>query len=939
MLASVQESPSFRVLYLFAGNPRKADVRFWLTQFCTARGFTLEMLEIDVCRDASMDLLDEDQARRFLQEIQAGRWDFVIVTPPCNTFSRARCSTRTPGPKPVRSRLYPFGFPWLSSKLLNLVQNGNQFVKFSIECCNVALQRGCHFVLEHPEDLGKLANGCDLGSIWQWEDVHHLMTRAGVTTFAVHQCHYGATSPKPTRFLTSAASAQRMKHTGPPTLDRDGFYIGPLPRYCGHRSHEELIGLDEQGNWKSSAAAAYPEGLCSMIADLVGSVYEGGSTQSSPSPSEDLDCDQLSQPSGEQLPEDLTYDQLFSGCQGPPLTGEFAGQKDEFVDGFGRCSPGRWAPKNRGKKLSDEARSFAMELKDTVRDFVIQEIPDMARATFRLATGRWEGPLFRADAMDALREKWFSMLPDPERARVLVPHQPYFLRAMAQTLELLEDPDFRILEEGKFCFCNGVSVGHVEPLGPNPQVYRLRRKDQKYDESEWEPEMTNYRDGEETSRILEEVFAKEEAEGRMFPLSLAEARRRYPGSSLRIAAQGALPKPGGDFRVIHDGTHGVQVNNEIVIRDRLESPSAREISTVHRVCKAADQSVVFGLVGDIQKAHRRYLHHPEHWGVLACKTSSRSEVIWLNRTGTFGIASAAFWFSRLAGLTGRLTLRVLLDTFLFMMIFADDLHLCSGGRERWLNLWMALALMEMQGTPFAGKKWRGGLQLDWVGYWMDYSRFLLGISERRCQWILDTITGLEQSLWLVDVRRFHELHGRLGFMSQVLPWIRPLLAPGYAWLAAVQKGAVLTLPSIIRCVLRFIQDKLERGRRTYDTGSGETELGELFRTDAACNESSVVLGGWFFWKGHSCWVAPWFQLTLTPSEVPWLFKEELGSSWASTTAELLASLVAIYILGRDFKDLIRSSGCFRATFQGGTDNKAAESLSLKQLTTKVQRKW
>eukprot|EP00439_Symbiodinium_sp_Y106_P007559 s14425_g1.t1 len=74
---------------------------------------------------------------------------------------------------------------------------------------------------------------------------------------------------------------------------------------------------------------------------------------------------------------------------------------------------------------------------------------------------------------------------------------------MAQTLQILEDPDFRIIEEGKFCFVNGV-----------------------------------------------------------------EARSRYPGDTLRIAAQ---------------------VNNQIVMLDRLESPGAREVSAIQKLGMVSDE--------------------------------------------------------------------------------------------------------------------------------------------------------------------------------------------------------------------------------------------------------------------------------------------------------------------------------------------------------------
>ena len=98
--------------------------------------------------------------------------------------------------------------------------------------------------------------------------------------------------------------------------------------------------------------------------------------------------------------DDLPFDQLKSGCEGPPMVGEFAGCSDEFVDGFGRCSPGRWRPMNRGRGLSDPAKAFAGRLKERVQRFVAGSIPDLARATFsqrigcrcfqiHFAPGRW----------------------------------------------------------------------------------------------------------------------------------------------------------------------------------------------------------------------------------------------------------------------------------------------------------------------------------------------------------------------------------------------------------------------------------------------------------------------------------------------------------------------------------------------------------------------
>lgn len=105
-------------------------------------------------------------------------------------------------------------------------------------------------------------------------------------------------------------------------------------------------------------------------------------------------------------------------------------------------------------------------------------------------------------------------------------------------------------------------------------------KQSKYDDLERSQEMGNYFRGDESDaeKILLEQFKEEELAGRMIPVSEAEAKRLYPGQSLRIAAQGILEKPDGGHRIIHDGTHGVQLNNQIVVEDRLENRGPREMA-------------------------------------------------------------------------------------------------------------------------------------------------------------------------------------------------------------------------------------------------------------------------------------------------------------------------------------------------------------------------
>ena len=54
------------------------------------------------------------------------------------------------------------------------------------------------------------------------------------------------------------------------------------------------------------------------------------------------------------------------------------------------------------------------------------------------------------------------------------------------------------------------------------------------------------------------------------------------------------------------------------------------------------------------------------------------------------------------------------------------------------------------------------------------------------------------------------------------------------------------------------------------------------------------MGGWLLGADADPKKADWFSLDHFAEQVPWLFKgEDFESSWASTSAELLASLVAL----------------------------------------------
>ena len=98
----------FRVLYLFAGRPRKADLKDCLVMHGKDKRFKVIVEEVDITRSASQDLSNGDYFNQQLIRIRSGRYDLVMVTPPCSSWSRAQYKPGK-GPRPMRSRRHPWG--------------------------------------------------------------------------------------------------------------------------------------------------------------------------------------------------------------------------------------------------------------------------------------------------------------------------------------------------------------------------------------------------------------------------------------------------------------------------------------------------------------------------------------------------------------------------------------------------------------------------------------------------------------------------------------------------------------------------------------------------------------------------------------------------------------------------------------------------------------
>ena len=165
----------------------------------------VEVIEVDIRHGKRADLSMPAVQRKWLQLIDSGGVDALLVTPPCSTFSRAAWANDE-GPYPLRSSACPRGFTWNSGARKQKAELGNIMADFSFEAMKRQLRRKSTVaVMERPEDLGKPATpripGHRPASMWQFPQHEVVAPMEEVESVALAQLDFGTESVKPTRLL------------------------------------------------------------------------------------------------------------------------------------------------------------------------------------------------------------------------------------------------------------------------------------------------------------------------------------------------------------------------------------------------------------------------------------------------------------------------------------------------------------------------------------------------------------------------------------------------------------------------------------------------------------------------------------------------------------------------------------------------------------------
>ena len=307
-----------------------------------------------------------------------------------------------------------------------------------------------------------------------------------------------------------------------------------------------------------------------------------------------------------------------------------------------------------------------------------------------------------------------------------------------------------------------------------------------------------------------------------------------------------------------------------------------------------------------------------------------SEDVYINKVGTFGVASAGYWWGRAGAAIMRLGhYFVGCHNALWTLLYSDDGKLTGRTEYPERGLLVFLLVIVLVDLPLSWHKVRGGREVEWIGYMLDVGRFEMGVSATRAAWAVRWLTdkSTERTVRLGELR---EGLGRLQFRAGPIEYIRPFLGPLYAWASIGPRFARPKLPVMIVLIMRYLAEEL-KGNRMMPCEAPSRYLGEAFRLDAKAEGEKIVIGGWKVMENENTKDAPWFSLTLTRATAPWAYAR--GDPFRTIASlELLGSLVSLVLLV-PVEDR-RSDASALVTLTCSTDNQGNSFLLDRLMTTR-----
>ena len=298
------------------------------------------------------------------------------------------------------------------------------------------------------------------------------------------------------------------------------------------------------------------------------------------------------------------------------------------------------------------------------------------------------------------------------------------------------------------------------------------------------------------------------------------------------------------------------------------------------------------LKADITKAHRRIKVLKPDWKYQVAQLGP--EAWWVNKVGTYGMASAQLYWGRMAALLLRLTYMIF-PQIDWGFVFVDDF--CWILRKGTATAWATtlLATYVALGVPLSWKKTVLAGVNTWLGFVVNPQSLVVRMAEDKHVIIMKLLRQLQAGEVFAS-KAIEKALGRISWATSVCPLSRPFLQPFWAWkMACNTSGKPPKLVTFFAKMLQMIFSVPFKQPSPYVGVSNWWGASDASATRDV-HTSRPWIGGWI-----SDMEAPdksavwWFQLEIQPDECPWAFVDG-DSTRRIASLEMLSTLVLAALL-------------------------------------------
>ena len=259
-----------------------------------------------------------------------------------------------------------------------------------------------------------------------------------------------------------------------------------------------------------------------------------------------------------------------------------------------------------------------------------------------------------------------------------------------------------------------------------------------------------------------------------------------------------------------------------------------------------------------------------HQGVttgLAIPNRLSQDEWWINKVGTYGMASAQLYWGRLAALLLRLLYHLFPEVdwgFVFVDDFCWLLRTTDAPRLTAALLATLLAL----GTPLSWKKTFVGETNTWLGFVVNPREPSVMMARSKHLTVMALLTRLHEG-HTFSSKEVEQALGRIQWATTCFPMTKVFLQPFWAWKVACKTAG--RPPKVVRLLAKLLLFLFRCPNRQLSPYSTRTTWWGC--SDASASKEGIVyVGGWLTdSRDPTKDSVHWFHTQVVAADVPWLF--------------------------------------------------------------------